>query len=202
MVHLEAQYQLANISLLLLGGIGAAAGLLFGLNTPNLKLPTETLYTLLLYLVLIGGFLFSSLLHAFLSHQHDLGLVGVYVNENIRVRLRLLLGKKDGEDIQFFSWDYFHQQRLTTGSRWSNVVSIALTTAHLGIEVVLAILMLAIAVGVYIPNRSFFLTDLWGKIAVVFFAIDLAYLLIALPVGSETVGLFKQIAQNHPAKSI
>lgn len=202
MLHLEAQYQLANISLLLFGGLAAGAGLLFGLNAPNLHLTMPNLYILLLFLVLITCLLSSSLLHAFLSHQHDLGLIGVYINQVTRPRLRELLGKKEAEDSQFFYWDHFHQQRLTSGSRWSWLVSAALTSAHLGIEVILALLMITIAAVIYIANISFFTEIFWGWAAVGLFIFDIIYLLVGIPVVIETVGLFKQITQSNSTISV
>ena len=195
MLHLEAQYQLANVALALLGGLAIAAALLFGLNGGQvLHLTTPNLYFFLLFLVLVVSALFTSLFHAFLSHQHDLGLIGVYIYHVTRVRLRELL-KIEKDDSQFFSWDYFHQQQLTSRGKLSWLVSAVLTTAHLGVEGILALLTLVMAFGIYVANSSLFMGNGWIWVAVGFFIFDALYLLASIPVGMETVGLFKQISK-------
>lgn len=190
MIHLEAQYQLTNWALLLLGGlVTVITTLLLVSNNTGLHLTNPNLYFTIL--LLIASPLFSSLFHAFLSHQLDLGYIGKYINHVTRVRICELLEIE--KSSQFFSWDRYHQQQLTSG-RFEWFVAAIITTSHLGVVGILSFLTLLAALLAYIAGFSSFTGygTRWSLLS--FLILDAFYLFASIPVGRNAIDTFRQIS--------
>ena len=99
--RLGSQTQLTNIALLLIGGVVAAIPFLF--RTPQGSgLAIPMVYFVLA--LLIAALLFTSLLWTFLSHELEIGRLGLHIDQVIRKRVYELVGTTDVDQISgFFS---------------------------------------------------------------------------------------------------
>src|SRR2546430_16872879 len=95
--RLDTQSRLANIALLLLGGITTISVTLFSLNAGTLKLPIPLVYVILMLLII--ALLFTSLALGFLKQQLELGRLATYCHQFIRPKVGDLLGPGTADHI-------------------------------------------------------------------------------------------------------
>jgi hypothetical protein len=188
--HLGAQYQLTNVALLLLGGLITLTTLPFISFGQGLHLTVPNLYFVVLLLVVSP--LFSSLLHAFLSHQLDLGYFGGYAQNIIRKRICKLLELQ--KDSEFFSWDNYHQQQLTSKGRFGWFVAMMITSSHGAVVGILALLTWIAAIWAYGVNSSLFTNSIgmWGVLILLTF--DTFYFLAVIPVAINAINTFRNLS--------
>jgi hypothetical protein len=187
--RLDAQNQLTNMALVLLGGVTAASQFLFTSNAGILHLTVSPIHIILTLLII--ALLFTSLIWAFLLHQLELGRIGVYINRVLRRKISHFLGQ--GRADQILLWDRFHTEQLSPRKKFDQIATTLLAFSQLGIMGIPAIGALIAAGWLYGANLFILPTDIWKFLAALLLLFDLTYLLAIWPCSLYVLRVFQSI---------
>jgi hypothetical protein len=180
--RLNAQTQITNIALLLIGGASAAIPFLFSFNSQGLH-PTVPFIPLVIVLLVIS-LLFISLLWSYMQHMLELGYIGKYIEQVIRPRCCDLLEIE--KQSQFFCWDSYHAQQLFPKHIYGKFIVGMSTIALYGVMGIPALLTLTVASAIYFTSFSIITTTDKGMWIILSFII---FVLICF-VTSITCGIY------------
>ncbi|HLG60315.1 MAG TPA: hypothetical protein VKY19_00155 [Ktedonosporobacter sp.] len=190
--RLDAQSQLANIALLLLGGITTISVALFSLNAGTLKLTIPPIY--LIFTLLIFALLFTSLALAFLRQQVELGRLATYCHQFIRPRVGELLGLGTADSI--LQWDHWHAKQAVPSNTFHRFVASVFMFSQLAVMVIPALVTLLVSASIYISSFPILpdYLDKWIALGLLFF--DLGYLALLVPCGQSALRAFTEIGSS------
>lgn len=185
--RLQLSYTLVNIALIYLGG-------LITVVTFVLK-PSETSsaqpYTneILLSFALLSSLVFSSLFHAYILNQIEIGTLGLYLQTINRKYICSIVQINQKED--FFSYSRYHVARRNIKNFLTAIVSNA--PSHLMLFI-LSLTTLGITIWMYWQRYNLqFPNTFFGQLALILVCVNSIYFIFVIPMLINLYMTFKKI---------
>jgi len=131
--HVVSQTQLTTVTVVLLGGVTAAAPFLVSSDSQGLHLRIPLVFLVLTLLII--STLFASLQWASMAHDIQIAYIAQYLHKNIRSRVTMLLGGS----ASVFNWEGYRNGLMYPQSNKPNHLLVRLT-------------VIALAIAQYIPT--------------------------------------------------
>lgn len=182
--RLDAQTQITNLALLLLGGIIPAAVFVSDSQISN-KIEV------LLFGLLIISLLYISLQSSFLNHVLEIGRIGKYINGSTKSNVGQVIGIKNYDSL--FAWERYHTKQQFPEKTFKKIAIIILSISQLALMLVPAIASLIYAINIYRSLYSFLPTDILGRISLGLIIFNIVYLLGSMITGWYSISIYREI---------